>query len=73
MTCDYVGFVILQDSGIVQPMVTVCPRYVDFASLVVNFFNSDLYTRDESFEAEINAAVRQAFSTKNKVAKIILD
>ena len=54
-------------------MVTVCPRYVDFASLVVNFFNSDIYTRDESFEAEINAAVRQAFSTKNKVAKIILD
>ena len=66
MTCDYVGFVILQDSGIVQPMVTVCPNFVDFASLAINFFNSDLYTRDETFEAEINTAVRQTLSSKKK-------
>ena len=47
-------------------MVTICPHFVDFASLTVNFFNSDLYTRDESFEAEINAAVREALSTKKE-------
>ena len=53
---------ISQNTGIVQPMVSVCPHFVDFASLTVNFFNSDLYTRDEAFEAEINAAVREVLS-----------
>ena len=32
-----------QNTNIMQPTITVCPEYLDVASLIVNYFNSDLY------------------------------
>ena len=55
-----------------EPMVVICPGNPDRMSLVENYFNSDLYTRDDDFENEVIAhATREGFviykSTRCKV------
>ena len=54
--------VIFRDSEIMEPMVVICPGRPDEMSLVENYFNSDMYIRDNKFENDVNAhAARKVF------------
>ena len=46
--------VLLKESHLDPPMITVCQGNPDQISLVTNFFNSPYYKRDAEFEAQIN-------------------